>query len=80
MSVSVLFMPDRVTVQAEPGEPLLSVAQRGGLSIPTGCMMGACYACEIGIQGQEQPVRACITAIPIGESAIVIHLSEDPGW
>jgi hypothetical protein len=34
-------MPDRVTVQAEPGEPLLSVAQRGGLSIPTGSMMGA---------------------------------------
>jgi NADH dehydrogenase/NADH:ubiquinone oxidoreductase subunit G len=43
-------------------------------------MMGACYACEIGIQGQEQPVRACITAIPSGESAITIHLTEDPGW
>jgi ferredoxin len=80
MSVSVLFMPDRVTVEAEAGEPLLNVAHRGGLSIPTGCMMGACYACEIGIEGVEQPVRACITVIPIDKSTLVIHLSEDPGW
>jgi ferredoxin len=80
MSVSVLFMPDRVTVQAEVGEPILTVAQRGGLSIPTGCMMGACYACEIAIEGVEQPVRACITAIPIDKSTLIIHLSEDPGW
>ncbi len=80
MSVAVLFMPDRVTVSAEPGEPLLSVAQRAGLSIPTGCLMGSCYACEVEIEGREQPVRACITGIPIDFSSITVHLSEDPGW
>ncbi len=73
-------MPDRVTVEAEVGEPLLSVAERGGLSIPTGCLMGGCYACEIEIEGVEQPVRACLTAIPIDKPTLVIHLGEDPGW
>ncbi len=79
MTVTIHFLPDRVTVKAEPGEPLLDAAHRAGISIPTGCMMGSCYACEIEIEGQENPVRACLTAVPTDEITIV-HLYDDPVW
>ncbi|MFM7326844.1 MAG: 2Fe-2S iron-sulfur cluster-binding protein, partial [Nodosilinea sp.] len=29
------------------GEPLLQVAARAGVTIPTGCLMGSCHACEV---------------------------------
>ncbi len=77
--VTIHFLPDRVTIQAEPGEPLLDAATRAGISIPTGCMMGSCYACEVEIEGQEYPVRACLTAVPKDEITIV-HLYDDPIW
>ena len=35
MSVCIRFLPDDVTVEAEPGEPLLEVADRAGVCIPT---------------------------------------------
>ncbi len=73
MSVIVLFLPDRVTTTAEPGEPLLDVAHRAGVSIPTGCLKGACYVCRVAIEGQENPVRACIATVPIDDDLAVIH-------
>lgn len=45
--VSVQFLPDDITVTAEVGEPLLKVADRAGITIPTGCLMGSCHACEV---------------------------------
>ncbi len=80
MSVTVHFLPDKVTVTAEPGEPLLNVADRAGIMIPTGCLMGSCYACEVEIEGQENPVRACLASVPIGESVLIIHRYDDPIW
>ncbi len=80
MSVTIHFLPDRITVEAEPGEPLLNVADRAGISIPTGCLMGSCYACEVEIEGQEHPVRACLTSIPTSQSVTIVHLYEDPLW
>jgi ferredoxin len=80
MSVTVHFLPDRVTVEAKPGEPLLTVADRAGISIPTGCLMGSCYACEVEIEGQENPVRACLSVIPTGESVLIVHRYDDPIW
>ncbi|MFM7438696.1 MAG: 2Fe-2S iron-sulfur cluster-binding protein, partial [Snowella sp.] len=47
MSINVLFLPDQITIQAEPGELILDVAERAGLLIPTGCLMGSCHACEV---------------------------------
>lgn len=80
MSVTVHFLPDKVTVTAEPGEPLLNVAERAGITISTGCLMGSCYACEVEIEGRENPVRACLASIPIGESVLIVHRYEDPIW
>jgi ferredoxin len=80
MSVTVHFLPDKVTVTAEPGEPLLNVAKRAGITIPTGCLMGSCYACEVEIEGQEYPIRACLASVPSGESILIIHRYDDPIW
>ena len=71
MSVTVLFLPDRITVTAEPGEPLLNVAERAGISIPTSCLRGVCYVCRVAIEGHENPVRACISTVPSDKLSIV---------
>ncbi|PSN14261.1 (2Fe-2S)-binding protein [filamentous cyanobacterium CCT1] len=80
MSVSIQFLPDGVTVEAEVGEPLLAVADRAGVSIPTGCLMGSCHACEVELEGQADPICACISAVPPGHKTLVINLYVDPTW
>ena len=64
MPVTVLFMPDRVSVTAEPGESLLTVADQCGVSIPTSCLQGACYVCRVALEGQDQPILACAATVP----------------
>lgn len=75
----VNFLPDDVTVEATVGEPLLDVADRAGIVIPTGCMMGSCHACEVEIDG-DNTVCACITAIPSGQEQLTVDLYFDPAW
>jgi ferredoxin len=78
MLVKVKFLPDNIVVDAESGEPLLNVAKRAGVSIPTGCLSGSCFACEVDMA--DQPVRACITGIPAGQSEVTIALYDDTLW
>ncbi len=79
MQVKVQFMPDNITVMAAVGEPLLQVSQRAGVEIPTGCLSGACHACEVEIVGQDM-VCACISGVPAGQAEVVIALYDDPAW
>ena len=79
MSVIVQFLPDNVEVDATVGEPLLDVAQRAGITIPTGCLMGSCHACEVEIESIGE-VCSCITAVPAGIKHLTIHLFSDPSW
>jgi ferredoxin len=79
MSVLIRFLPEDVTIEAEVGEPLLQVASRAGLSIPTGCLMGSCHACEVEIEGGDA-ICACISAVPLGQSQMTISLFVDPTW
>jgi len=79
MSVCVRFLPDDVTIDADAGGPLLEVAQRAGIFIPTGCLMGSCHACEVEIDG-EDTICACITGVPSGRSHITVNLYVDPTW
>lgn len=79
MSVQIRFLPDNVTIDAEAGEPLLRVASRAGLSIPTGCLMGSCHACEVEIAGGDA-VCACISAVPADCEELTINLFVDPTW
>ena len=78
MSVQVQFLPDDVTATAEVGEPLLDVAKRAGVDIPTGCLMGSCHACEVELDGQA--ICSCISAVPPGKDKITIDLYIDPTW
>ncbi len=77
--MKIHFLPDKVTIEAEPGEPLLEVAQRAGVCIPTGCLMGSCHACEVEID-DEETICACISAVPPGREEMTVNLYVDPAW
>jgi ferredoxin len=79
MTVHVRFLPQDVTVDAKAGEPLLDVADRAGVSIPTGCLMGSCHACEVEID-DGQNLCSCISSVPPGRSHLTITLFSDPTW
>lgn len=79
MSVQIHFLPDDVFTTAEPGEPLLAVAARAGVVIPTGCLMGSCHACEVELE-DGRSICACISAVPQGKKEITINLYSDPIW
>ncbi|MDB9528237.1 2Fe-2S iron-sulfur cluster-binding protein [Oscillatoria sp. CS-180] len=80
MAIKVRFVPDDVMVEAKVGEPLLQVAERAGVSIPTGCLMGSCHACEVEIEGMEDPICSCIHSVPPGKDELTINLYVDPTW
>lgn len=82
MSVQIRFLPDNITIAAEPGEPLLAVADRAGVTIPTGCLMGSCHACEVDLETGTncESICACITTVPAGVAEITINLYADPTW
>ncbi len=79
MTVAVHFLPDDITVEATAGEPLLQVAERAGVSIPTGCLMGSCHACEVEL-GDGTVLCSCISAVPAGRSQLTVNLAVDPTW
>ena len=77
--MKIHFLPDNVTVEAKVGEPLLDVADRAGVSIPTGCLMGTCHACTVELDDGEI-IRACLTPVPEDKEELTIHLFSDPTW
>jgi ferredoxin len=80
MNVTICFFPNNIKVEAEVGESLLNVADRAGVFIPTGCLMGSCRACEVEIEGEEDYLCACISSVPPGKSQLAIHLYADNNW
>ncbi len=79
MTVLVRFLPDDVQIEANAGEPLLNVAERAGVFIPTGCMMGSCHACEVEL-ADGSPICACLSSVPLGVKNFDIILNYDPVW
>jgi len=79
MTVKITFQPDDITTTAKPGEMWLEVADRAGVEIPTGCLMGSCHACEIELDEQES-ICACISAVPGDREQITVYLLTDPSW
>jgi ferredoxin len=79
MSIKVCFLPDDINVLAEPGESILEVANRAGVFIATGCLMGSCHACEVELDDGEA-ICACISSIPQDRPELIINVYEDPTW
>jgi ferredoxin len=78
-TVQIRFLPHDVSIVAAVGEPFLQVAERAGVVIPTGCLMGSCHACEVEIEGGDA-ICACITAVPPGQAEMTVNLFVDPTW
>lgn len=74
-TVSIQFQPEGVSVDVTPGEPLGTVAYRGGLEIAQDCGVGECGTCEVYLiyRGESSVVRSCIEPVP-GENAVVDSL------
>jgi ferredoxin len=79
MTVKVRFLPDDIVVEAKVGEPLLNVAQRAGVFIPTGCLMGSCHACEVELEDGTQ-ICSCISSVPPGQKELIINVYSDLTW
>lgn len=79
MSVTIHFAPDDVTITAEAGEPILDVAERAGVFIPTGCLLGSCHACEVELE-DGTPICACLSAVPNNVTSLKLTLYADPVW
>ena len=79
MTVQIRFLPDDIITEAEVGEPLLQVAAKVGVFIPTGCLMGSCHACEVELEDGNS-ILACLTAVPGDRDSLTIHLYSDPVW
>jgi len=79
MTVQIHFLPDDIFIEAEAGEHLLTVASRAGVTIPTGCLMGYCHACEVELE-DGQSICACISSVPRGTQEMTINLHSDPVW
>ncbi|MGL5794894.1 MAG: 2Fe-2S iron-sulfur cluster-binding protein [Waterburya sp.] len=79
MSIKVCFLTDNSTVEAEAGEPMLQVAERAGVFIATGCLMGSCHACEVELSDGEA-ICACISSVPGDKPELTVNIYEDPTW
>ena len=71
--------PNNIEIYACEGDDWFLMAEKVGLTIPTGCLTGSCGACEIDVNGET--VRACITNIKKGkESSLKVSFATDPYW
>lgn len=79
MTVQVHFLPDDIVIEAQVGEPILEVAKRAGIFIPTGCLMGYCHACEVELE-DGTILCSCISGVPLKVKNLKIYTANDPAW
>lgn len=76
MSRKVTFLPSNITVSAEDGEVISSVAKSAGLSISTPCGGdGRCGRCLVAVEGKGN-VLACKTLV---DGDMTVTIPEDTG-
>ncbi len=74
-----VIWPNGKSSMVPKGTDWLSIANKAGVIIPTGCLNGSCGACEIEVNGQI--VRACINSVPSCKSKIlIVKFITDPFW
>ncbi|GJQ08291.1 hypothetical protein GpartN1_g82.t1 [Galdieria partita] len=87
--VKVTFLPEGISVLAQPGEPLYSVAERAGVELLFSCCVGDCGSCEVQVLSQKEAkkhrnlfIRPCIAKVPANKTELVLHTvgSDIPPW
>ena len=74
-----IVWPNNIESYASEGDDWLSIAEKVGLEIPTGCLTGSCGACEIDVNGET--VRACISNMKSKKEGVLrVSLTTDPFW
>ena len=77
-NIKVIWPNNSETVVSE-GDDWFSSAEKAGLEIPTGCLIGSCGACEIDVNGET--VRACISDIKSNKKSLLkVSITTDPFW
>lgn len=72
MNDLIKIIIDGKTIQGEPGETILNVAKRSGITIPTLCHdprldpYSSCYLCVVEVKGMRGHQPACSTCITEG--------------
>ncbi len=64
---SVTFSRSGVTVEADGGTPILDAGEDAGVLMPSGCRMGICFGCVVGLrEGAVRDLRSgdLTTAVP----------------
>ncbi len=70
MSFSILIQPSGRSFAADPDEPVLAAAIRGGIGLPYGCRDGACGSCKCRmIEGRVEHGRHQQKALSSAEEA-----------
>jgi ferredoxin len=78
-TVKIHFLPDNVTTFAQIGESWLDVAARAGVHISTGCLAGACQACEITLVKDHTAKAMDAAAMDAAATdAAATNLAEEP--
>ena len=76
--IKVIWPNNSETIVSE-GDDWFSSAEKAGLEIPTGCLIGSCGACEIDVNGET--VRACISDIKSNKKSLLkVSITTDPFW
>ena len=76
--IKIRWSNDKETY-ATDGDDWFSTAEKAGLEIPSGCLIGSCGACEIDVNGET--VRACISDIKSNKKSLLkVSLTTDPFW
>ena len=74
-----VIWPNKKETFVSEGDNWFSSAEKAGLEIPTGCLIGSCGACEIDVNGKT--VRACISDIKNNKKSLLkVTLTTDPFW
>ena len=76
--VKVLWPNGKISI-SRIGDEWITEAKKMGISIPTGCLLGKCGACEIEVNGKI--IRSCINRIDSNKNKpLRVDFYYDPYW
>mmetsp|Transcript_19882 Transcript_19882/g.48850 ORF Transcript_19882/g.48850 Transcript_19882/m.48850 type:complete len:126 (+) Transcript_19882:118-495(+) len=78
-AVKLVFLPQNIEVDAEPGECIANVAQRVGVDITISCGIGDCGTCEVAMVEEDGGgaffIKTCVAKVPSHKDRLVLDVS-----